>query len=182
MVAMITPIPNIPKMLPSAVHPCGTFKIELLHTSALRTISLPLGLTLFEFNEIIQLLFGWHNRHIWTFQDAEENEYGLDEYLGKRLPDPICNCDARTTSVGNILSAPGTKARYTYDFGDYWVHRITRMTDSKTSAIRCKRTKGPDGIEDIGGPWVLMEATSCAHTPGLEEIEGRLNEWIHNRL
>ena len=168
---------------PSPVaNPCGTFKIELLHTPAKRTLVMPADLTLVEFNEIIQQLFAWRECHLWNFRDAKGDEYGVNEDpLGFALPDPICNRDARKTLVRDILPATGAKATYTYDFGDGWEHRITRMADPKEPDFDCRRTAGPDGIEDIGGPWGLMENLADAEVPDLDELNNRLSVWVFLR-
>ena len=159
--------------------PCGTFKIELLHTPAKRTLVMPTDITLAEFNEILQQLFGWRDCHLWNFTDADGEEYGVSEDpLGMPIPDPVGGRDAKKTLVRDILPVPGAKASYMYDFGDGWEHRITRMADPSKLDFVCTKTSGPDGIEDVGGPWGLKENLSDAKIPDLDELNTRLDVWV----
>lgn len=136
-----------------------TLKIVLRGTDISRTIVVPGGITLSKLSDVIMGVFGWCEEHLWEFQAdrdlvyADPSEYD-DAYAG--------GCERRDsgkTTVAKVLPVRGAKLLYTYDMGDGWEHQITRMADPKEPGVRCTKTSGTYGIEDIGGCWGLMDFT-----------------------
>jgi len=67
----------------------------------------------------IQAAMGWSNSHAYAFEIAGQR-YGI--------PDPDWpddpTMDARRYTLGQLLQGQALPMRYTYDFGDDWLHRI----------------------------------------------------------
>src|SRR5258707_311727 len=73
--------------------------------------------TLSKLNDIIQIVVGWQGDHLWSF-DIGGEEYGED------LEGDLEMASARKMKLSQVVQAGVKKFRYTYDFGDTWVHLI----------------------------------------------------------
>lgn len=114
-----------------------------------RRLEVPGGVTLAKLDQIIQAAFGWCGGHLHVFE-TPYGEFGT----------PDRELDFRSdASVTLEQVAPGLKSkiRYTYDFGDDWVHDIVvEETLDRQVAVRYPRCTGgrraapPD---DCGGIW-----------------------------
>ena len=142
-----------------------------------RRVVVPGRMTLGEFHLVIQESMGWYNCHLHQF-----------EVNGRVYSDPSFELDNGFYSVENedrvrleqILSAPGTKMLYEYDFGDSWHHVVT--LEKEVSADRdmlpvCLKGKRACPPEDCGGPWGYGELLDILNDPEHEEHEDML-EWV----
>ncbi|MGD0125154.1 MAG: plasmid pRiA4b ORF-3 family protein [Terriglobia bacterium] len=69
-----------------------------------------------------QLAMGWDGSHLHEFRIGQKR-FGKSDPNDRRMGlDPIGN--ERTTHLYMVLRKVGTKAIYTYDFGDSWEHAI----------------------------------------------------------
>ncbi|MCK4760970.1 MAG: plasmid pRiA4b ORF-3 family protein [Candidatus Aminicenantes bacterium] len=75
-----------------------------------------------EFHDIIQVVMGWENAHLYEFKIKDqcilmpETESSLYEKAIQVYGDKMY--------LHEMLKKPGEKFRYTYDFGDDWQHEI----------------------------------------------------------
>lgn len=149
----------------------GKFKIELKGV-ATRIVVIPEQISLSDLHQVIQAAFNWGDYHLWEFETSTGRTYGDEDndFLGEiKLYSP------KKAYLSDILSERGDKLKYTYDFGDYWCHVITRMADPKNAeGCYCVKTDGPDGIEDIGGYGGLLDNKNKWHIPDADEITKRL--------
>jgi len=82
-----------------------------------RVVEVPAALTLGRLHDVLQVLMGWHDCHLWAF-----------EAKGRRFqpPDPEWDDAARPSlspddaRLGELLTREGETLRYSYDFGDNW--------------------------------------------------------------
>lgn len=157
----------------------GKFKIELKGVAS-RTIVIPENISLFDFHKIIQSIFDWEEYHLWEFKDSKGNFYGDED---NDLLGDITYFPPETSYLSDIIPCRGNKLTYTYDFGDYWEHVITRMADPKNAeTCYCVKTEGPDGIEDIGGVWGLIENKDEWNIPEVADITHRLESiFLHTK-
>ena len=147
-------------------------KVELTGTDAKRVVVVPEDCTLEGLHEILQALFAWDGSHLWSFKGKNDLRWELPSDRPFALFGLAPN-DPAETCIGTVLSKKGAHLDYTYDFGDSWHHRITRMTDPKDgTSFGCVKTEGPDGVEDCGGPFGL--ADEDLHVPTVDEINRRL--------
>lgn len=91
-----------------------------------RRLEIPGNFTFSDFHVAIQDAMGWHDCHLHEFEVrnplTKENEI-----IG--IPDDESDWDREIISgmkrkVSDIFSLENIKAKYTYDYGDNWVHRI----------------------------------------------------------
>ena len=120
-----------------------------------RCMVLPENITLQDFHDAIQAAFGWDHSHLWSFKAKGGDTYQIrsedDHY--SLLPFRKSPKDASRYTLCDLLPKHGSKATYTYDFGDNWIHFITRMSSPKESSTMCVKSAGPDCEEDFGGCW-----------------------------
>lgn len=156
-----------------------TLKITLLPTNIVRTIIVPSMMTLVDLHEMVQMLMGWEGEHLWSFTDGKRDGviYELphkDAFGGfmRRL-----KLDASKTTVPKAFPKRGAKLIYEYDFGDSWNHTITRMADPKKLGLACTVSKGPEGLEDFGGPWRFAEFLASLREKLTDEEWAEDREW-----
>ena len=137
-----------------------------------RRLELPADTGLADLHDIIQVAFGWADSHLHAFETAYGSFGVADPELGQRAEAPV--------TLEQVAPGPGDKVRYTYDFGDDWIHDIVveKVLDRQAVAYpRCtggRRTAPP---EDCGGVWGYAELVEVLGDPGHPEHGDRL-EWL----
>jgi hypothetical protein len=83
-----------------------------------RRLQLPVTATLADLHDAIQVLFGWDGDHLHLFEAGKQH-----------YSDPFVSLDGtgdeQAVRVRDVLTTPGGKIGYTYDFGTCWEHEIT---------------------------------------------------------
>ena len=105
--------------------------------------------TLAQLHRVLQVVFGWESYHLYEFR------------IGGKLygdPDPDDErdlLDARRTRIRSVLSRPGARFEYLYDFGDYWQHDLLfeaiLYPSPDTVYPRCVVGERSGPPEDVGG-------------------------------
>lgn len=156
-----------------------TLKITLPPTEIVRTVVVPSKMTLVDLHEMVQMLMGWEDEHLWHFTDGKRDGviYELpheDDFGGfmRRL-----KLDAGKTTVAKAFPKRGAKLVYEYDFGDSWDHTITRMADPKKPELACTVSKGPEGLEDFGGQWRFAEFLASLREDPTSDDWAEDREW-----
>ena len=139
----------------------ATVRIELRHTDPLiwRQVEVPTSITLKVLHDIIQVVIGWFDYHLWEFTIGKQR-YGLpmDDDWGTEP-----RIAASKVRLRDVLKPRKTIIDYTYGFGDGWEHRLT-VTDVRAGQpgvsypryIGGERNGPP---EDCGG---IPDSTSCS--------------------
>jgi len=114
-----------------------------------RRLLVPAGIRLDRLHRVIQVVMGWEDCHLHVFSDGRV-QYGR--------PDPELRFrDERKTTLRDLVTGEGGRARYTYDFGDDWHHEIVveqvLAADPGVSYPVCVAGEGACPPEDCGGPW-----------------------------
>ncbi|MDQ6739194.1 MAG: plasmid pRiA4b ORF-3 family protein [Actinomycetota bacterium] len=151
-----------------------------------RSIRVPESIELAELHRVIQLSFGWEDRHLHQFTagaDADTQrilsdeetaqEIGVEAETGVLLT-AVLETVAGSGSAGTAAIQAGTLA-YEYDFGDSWDHTITvtgrcLLQDGRTICTSGER-RGP--VEDsggIGGYTQLCEVLANPRHPQYEDL------------
>jgi hypothetical protein len=138
-----------------------------------RRVLVPSDVTLGGLHEVIQQAMGWDNCHMHVFS-AGGQEYGSpDAELG--------HASDRNVLLPQVLTGPGDRLRYTYDFGDDWEHDIvleeTRTAVPQETYLSCVAGKGACPPEDCGGAWGYAELKEILATPSHEGHQDML-EWL----
>ena len=149
-----------------------------------RRVELRGDITLTELHEIIQTVFEWEGAHLHVFETGfgEFGDGAVD--LGHGLEGEV--------TVEQVLSGPGAKIVYVYDYGDYWQHtvRVERTGPSRPGfhAPRCIGGRRAAPPEDCGGiaeyqqqsrpadPPALPDASETPDVVDLVELDRRLLE------
>jgi hypothetical protein len=141
----------------------ATVRIELRHTDPLiwRQVEVPTSITLKVLHDIIQVVMGWFDHHLWEFTIGQQR-YGLpmDEDWGTEP-----RIAATKVRLRDVLKPRKTVIDYIYDFGDGWEHRLTvtgvRAGEPGVSYPRYiggERNGPPEDCGGIPGFYELLEA------------------------
>jgi hypothetical protein len=97
-----------------------------------RTLEIPVTLTLEQLHHLLQLGFGWEDRHLYRFArggdvwgDEGSELYLCELDLAEAEPEDPPGRPVRRTRVGALLTDLGDELRYLYDYGDHWQLTLT---------------------------------------------------------
>jgi hypothetical protein len=128
-----------------------------------------------DLHHILQGAFGWYDCHLHEFE-IDGVRYGTDDGEGWDPPPK----DDQRVRLGAVAKQ-GTTIKYTYDFGDNWVHRLVvekvgpaQPATTYPSCIGGRRACPP---EDCGGVWGYEAFLAAIADPDHPEHESRL-EWV----
>lgn len=133
------------------------FKIQLKGISnptVWRRILVPSELTFDDLHQIIQVVFGWENSHLYFFSPSG---YQSNLFIQSFEDDDLLNEDALDsfeTKLSEIFTVEKQTFTYIYDFGDNWHHKITLekiLSDETISIPQLIKGKGACLPEDCGG-------------------------------
>jgi hypothetical protein len=163
--------------MPPASIPTYQLRVTLLRIDPpiWRQLHVPPTITLRSLHRAIQESMGWEGEHLHEFA-AGNKHYGIP------MPgDPYKVHDETEARLYRVLTKPGQRMMYEYDFGDGWKHEVlleavhrSREAPEFPVCIAGERACPP---EDCGGPWGyedLLELWRDAENP---EDEERL-EWL----
>ena len=138
-----------------------------------RRLLVPADVSLGGLHNIIQAAFGWDGGHMHVFETPLGDFGRPDRELGHRAEG--------TVTLEQVAPRARNTIRYTYDFGDDWVHEIVveQVLDRDPAlAYPCciggRRAAPPD---DCGGIWGYQELVEILADSGHPDHEDRL-EWI----
>ncbi|HEX7051209.1 MAG TPA: plasmid pRiA4b ORF-3 family protein [Longimicrobiales bacterium] len=131
--------------------------------------------TLHELHRGIQVLFDWYDYHLYEFDIGGRRFEAPDEEAEGE--------DATKAKLRNVVEGPGHAFRYTYDFGDHWVHRIevlemnVRADPDWLPYLVDGARSGPP--EDCGGVFGYFRLLEALRTPyeDLDEEGRTLVDW-----
>jgi hypothetical protein len=138
-----------------------------------RRVAVPADITLDVLHEVIIAAVGWHGGHLHVFSTGWE-EYGTPH------PD-LDHSDEAGVWLPELLSEPGDKLRYIYDFGDDWQHDILledilQEVPGSTYPY-CLAGKGKRPPEDCGGVWGYADLKDIMADPDDEQHQEML-DWL----
>jgi hypothetical protein len=134
-----------------------------------RYVRVPDAYTLDQLHRVIQLLFGWLDYHLYSFEVGE-----------RRFEAPLSDAedeDATAIRLRDLQLSKGARFTYTYDFGDNWVHQIavedvyiiTPMDEDDERLLpmlyRGERAAPPEDCGGPGGYAEMLEALRDPHHP-----------------
>lgn len=112
---------------------------------ATRQVIVPAELTLIRFHTILQRLFDWDNKHLYSFSLLNERNFILSSTEDIE--------QLREIKLSDFM--PKYKSiRYTYDFGDNWEHEIQlikEISDCEKEPPYLVSAEGQAPPEDVGG-------------------------------
>jgi hypothetical protein len=150
----------------------ATVRIEVRHTDPLiwRQVEVPTSSTLKVLHDIIQVVMGWFDYHLWEFTIGKQR-FGppMDDDLGAEP-----RIEAGKVRLRDVLKPRKTVIDYTYDFGDGWEHRLT-VTDVRVGQ---PGVSYPRYIGD--GPRLARENVACRTEVACSHVSGLFTQsgWI----
>jgi hypothetical protein len=156
-------------------------KVTLLGTSPpiWRRLLVPANMTLAQLHDVLQGAMGWDDGHMHEFSVGQRR-------IGWPNPEDVLMGmpsleNERTVRLSGILGRVGSKAIYTYDFGDSWEHSLVlekRLpVDPNTLYPVCTDGQLACPPEDCGGIHGFYELVEAVSDPDHERHEEML-DWI----
>lgn len=163
-----------------------TLEIRLrLHTTCYRRVRIPLRQSLHDLHRTLQILFGWKDYHMHTFElePGLPLDVTMPEYARFAETDDWDNCDTEPMEfcipLAEVLEQY-PQFSYIYDMGDYWEHEIRLVSqedDPVCSDPQCILAVGDAPPEDVGGAdgyADLLERLNHPQDPDYAEAK----EWL----
>jgi hypothetical protein len=140
-----------------------------------RRILVPADFTLAQLHRVIQAVMDWQDAHLHQFVIAGR-VYGI--------PDPegmLEFIDDRKVRLCDLNLTGRSRVRYTYDFGDEWVHalKLEEVSQGDSDDIRalCIAGERSGPPEDVGGAFGYEELLE-AHSDPDHEQHHDAKEWL----
>ena len=151
-------------------------KIQLLdiEPAIYRRFVVPAGITLDRLHNVIQIVMGWTNSHLYEFTIGN-NRY--TQYPQSREDGLACS----RYCLADLIKQKGLTFHYLYDFGDSWEHEIV-LEDSHyfnpqaKTELACLEGEQACPPEDVGGIPGYFEFCNALNDPNHEEHESYM-EW-----
>jgi Plasmid pRiA4b ORF-3-like protein len=171
--------------MPTAKAPPSIYELKItladIAPPIWRRFRLPSDMRMCCIHSALQVVMGWTDSHLHLFEKDGIN-WGVvewDEFGDLELR------DEDRVPIGDVLKAAGESLRYTYDFGDDWVHEVVleKILPADTDAKRpvCVAGERRCPPEDVGGPHGYQEFLEVIFTPGHEEFE-HYRQWAGNAV
>ena len=143
-----------------------------------RRFRVPHEIRLDRLHQVIQVVMGWPDRHFHLFS-RPETSYGTPD---EDMPFPVLP-EWRYT-LAQVVSGPGDRFVYEYDFGDGWSHEVVVESIAPPGAgeppVAClegARACPPDGVVAHGGYAQFLEAIRDASHPRHAELLAWAGGW-----
>lgn len=160
-------------------------KITLQNSKPLvwRRILVPETYTFFDLHVAIQDAMVWTDHHLHQFCSSNPNGQNRDpEYLA--FPDPQADypfgsipLDERKIHLNEWLKNPKDQVYYEYDFGDYWVHKITlekivpkKIGEKYPTIVGGEEACPPEDCGGLGGYYDLLRALGNPKHPEYQDM------------
>jgi hypothetical protein len=159
-------------------------KIRLLESkpSIWRRFVVKDNITFHQLHEIIQIVMGWGNYHLYEFMignlSITDEETVKESFYGNAL-------DSAKTKLNEFIDTEKQKMKYIYDFGDSWEHNITvekiLPDDEKLNYPVCLAGKNACPPEDCGGINGYYEFLEVIQNPEHPKHKSML-KWIGGKF
>jgi hypothetical protein len=144
-----------------------------------RRLLVPADMTLAQLHDVLQAAMGWEDGHMHEFS-VGQRRIGRPNPEDRLMGMPSVESE-RTVRVSGILGRVGSKAIYTYDFGDSWEHSLVlekRLpVDPNTAYPVCTDGQLACPPEDCGGIPGFYDLVEALSDPNHERHEEML-DWI----
>lgn len=136
-----------------------------------RRIQVPGSITLHKLHEILQIVMGWQNYHLYQFT-IDGSYYGeLDDEFSMDVE------DASEYKLKDVATGEKERFIYEYDLGDGWEHeiiveKILPLEPDKHYPV-CLKGKRACPPEDCGGPWGYYDLVTILQNPDHPEYNDR---------
>jgi hypothetical protein len=169
--------PKLPAKRKRAAGPARVYQLKVSLRGAKppiwRRLLVPADTSLAWLHATIGAAFDWHGGHMHVFETVYGDFGHADRELGHRADGSV--------TLEQVAPQVKAKIRYTYDFGDDWVHDIVveKVLDRDPSIAYplCTGGKRAAPPDDCGGIWGYEELAEVLADPAHPEHEERL-AWL----
>ena len=150
--------------------------IELLDIEPViwRRFVVPASITLDRLHDVIQIVMGWTDSHLYEFIIGKKR---YTEYPESKEDGLVCG----RYRLGDLIKQKGRIFRYLYDFGDSWEHELV-LEESRyvnpelRTELACLDGERACPPEDVGGVYGYFEFCTARKIPNHEEHKSVM-EW-----
>ncbi len=148
-----------------------------------RRIEVASDLGLDDLHEVLQVVFGWEDYHLYRFTTGPERDPGDAFACTADLREAYDDDPAVPTwdvRIDELLAEPGERLHYQYDYGDNWwlVIEVEDVTDGRVPPGRAVLLEGAGAgpPEDCGGTYgyrmivAASDPTHPDHAQGLADV------------
>jgi hypothetical protein len=174
-----TPLDDGPApTLSLTVHELRVTLLDVVPT-VWRQIRVPSALPLSTVHAVIQIAFGWEDRHLHEWRVGEVT-YGLsdEDSWGEDLAD-------ESSALLGELAPEDSVLHYDYDFGDGWEHLVEVSAvvpyDGNVAPVACLAGARACPPEDCGGPSGYEHLLDALRDPDDAEHD-EVVEWLGDRF
>ena len=117
-----------------------------------RRIIVPATITLDRLHDVIQIVMGWMDSHLYEFKIGKKRYLGeLDDFVDEE--NSLLTEDFR---LNDLIKKTGRTFQYIYDYGDDWIHDIVlekTISDDINieQPVYCTGGENACPPEDVGG-------------------------------
>lgn len=139
-----------------------------------RRFVVPADITLDRLHDVIQIVMGWTDSHLYQFSIGKQR---YTEYIESELD----GLESDKYRLGNLIKKKDQGFDYVYDFGDGWLHHIT-LEDNRYDIenlhgeIVCLDGERACPPEDVGGIPGYNELCEVLNDPKHEDYESN-RQW-----
>lgn len=161
--------------------------LNLLNDRVKREAIIPLNYNFLQLHEVLQVLYGWYNYHLYKFELSDSE---ITNIVSKKLYEEYEdfsyeNIDLIYIDKETLLSEVFTKnknIKYFYDFGDGWeidikLKKVVKEYNKNISTCILADKNSPP--EDIGGVYGYQEFLEIINNPKSTNDVG-IEEWLEN--
>ncbi|MDQ3815010.1 MAG: plasmid pRiA4b ORF-3 family protein [Armatimonadota bacterium] len=151
-----------------------------------RRLLVPVAIRLDTLHWVLQIAMGWTNSHLHQFIHGDRYSRGRGAVTYYSLPDFELGelgeevHDESRVRLNEVVSGPGDKLIYEYDFGDSWEHILLIEKELPREAGMhypvCIAGKQAGPLEDSGGVWGYAELVEILRDPQHPQYED-MSEW-----
>jgi len=132
---------------------------------------------LYKLHQILQVVMGWENCHLYEFVIGETHYSEPEGEFGFGLEVK----DAKRVKLSQVVAGEKAKFTYIYDFGDDWKHEIfIEKILPPEPYVRypiCLNGQRACPPEDCGGIWGYVDLLEIIQDPEDEEYDEKM-EWL----
>jgi len=187
-----TKIPRRRSRQADADHPVYELDLWLADSQPLiwRSLAVPAGFKLSDLHVVIQVVMGWQECHLHSFETRDRRRFepvnplgGVDAMWGMFGDMPETEDEDRTTLRALFDDLKDTLG-YCYDFGDNWEHGLKLITTHEDPAAfehlpNCLDGANAGPPEDCGGVWGYAEHLEILRNPDPEDDwHQQIIEWL----
>jgi hypothetical protein len=146
-----------------------------------RSFKVPSDFTFHDLHQVIQVVMGWDNYHLFEFT-SKGKRIGLDMEDDFLMSDRITPSDSIT--IQEVLPRKRSNVGYTYDFGDSWEHSVVVEGISKDEVLLhpiCLDGAMNCPPEDCNGVWGYVDLLEIIQNKNHPEHKEML-EWIGGKF